>query len=122
MSGTHVSVQCGGGRDPSAEVLSRKFASDDTLLDVLSWLGATLGSRVYNAILEDKFVLVNRNKHPALRIQGVEDDEVRVAHLKSKTLQFLDLFPSANLVLVSGEGYEMSRNEKEWRREHSDKR
>ncbi|GMI21903.1 hypothetical protein TeGR_g2155 [Tetraparma gracilis] len=114
MSATLITVSLGGGGD--AEKLSRKFAADDTLGDVLNWLGGHLGGEAMGKVAGGEFVLLNRSKHPKDVVQA--HDEKRVGELKGKTLQYLDLWPSAELELASAEVHGMVLGEKKWRAEH----
>ena len=73
---------------------SRNFSADDTLGDVLNWLGATYGPRLYDKIVSGTWVLINLDKR-----EGDEGKylDVKGDDLGSWTLHRLGFWPSGRL-------------------------
>ncbi|KAL3910595.1 MAG: hypothetical protein SGILL_007631, partial [Bacillariaceae sp.] len=83
------------------EPLRRNFDGDDTLDDILKWLGrvVTDGSSpqnhnniIPNNLLERKWSLMDLNQYPMVPTDVEED--------RHKTLQYIGFFPSARLEIV----------------------
>lgn len=74
-----------------SRLLTRRFDGDDTLQDVLHWLGGTAGVVFYDQVSSGKWSLVDVNRHG-----GVPLDCQTSGH---KTLQHLGFWPSGRLVL-----------------------
>merc|ERR1712137_855006 len=69
-------------------VIKRRFDGDDTLQDVINWLGGH-GSAIPNKLLSREWCLVDKNRYPVSPI----DCEVN----KDKTLQYIGCWPSGKL-------------------------
>lgn len=71
--------------------VSRRFDGDDTLNDVLNWLGGCYGSELLNKIrgTSREWCLCDLNRYPILPLD--------VEKHSRKTLQYLGLFPSGKL-------------------------
>jgi PUB domain len=88
------------------EVIRRRFDSDDTLQDVLHWLGAH-GSQIPARLQSREWSLIDRNVYPLAPI----DCQVNA----SRTLQYLGCWPSGKLEIVPSSaewGSGQSTNEK----------
>jgi hypothetical protein len=72
--------------------IKRKFDSDDTLEDVLHWLGGH-GSTIPQKLITNEWHLVNRNHANSPPYQNI-------AQLQTKTLQYIGCFPSGRLAIV----------------------
>ncbi|GMI46959.1 hypothetical protein TrCOL_g1166 [Triparma columacea] len=79
------------------EKISRRFAADDTVKDVLYWVSGSVSSKLYDLILSDEVVLVNLSKHPKAAVNEDEPFENIVKY----TLQRAELWPSCELDLVN---------------------
>jgi hypothetical protein len=89
-----AATPAGGGSQPAAVVGgSRNFSADDTLQDVLSWIGGVHGSKVYDKIVSGEWAFVNMDKK--------EGDEGRNLNLSKEcrgwTLMRLEFWPSGRL-------------------------
>jgi len=75
-------------RVPGGRV-SRRFDGDDTLEDVLNWLGGCYGPELLERLRGEEWRLCDVNKYPVspLDVEGS----------RTKTLQYLGLFPSGRL-------------------------
>ncbi|GMH71326.1 hypothetical protein TrRE_jg6648 [Triparma retinervis] len=78
------------------ENISRRFAADDMVKDVLYWVSGSVSSKLYDLILNDEVMLVNLSKHPKVAVN--EDEPFR--DVLNATLQRLELWPSCELDLV----------------------
>lgn len=90
--GARLFVQLGDEKIEGGQI-SRRFDGDDTLEDVLNWLGGCYGNELLDKIRGDvrEWCLYDMNVYPILPLD-VEK------HAK-KTLQYLGLFPSGKLVV-----------------------
>lgn len=53
--------------------ISRRFAADDTVKDVLHWISGSVSSKVYDLVVSDEVVLINLSKgNPKCTIKGDE--------------------------------------------------
>lgn len=80
--------------------VSRRFDGDDTLEDVLHWLGGCYGDEVLDKLrgAERVWCLCDLNRYPLLPLD--------VEKHRGKTLQYLGLFPSGKLgVRLSDDGW-----------------
>ena len=80
--------------------VSRRFDGDDTLDDVLHWLGGCYGDEVLDKLrgAERVWCLCDLNRYPLLPLD--------VEKHRGKTLQYLGLFPSGKLgVRLSDDGW-----------------
>jgi len=68
---------------------SRRFDSDDTLADILNWLGGCFGGELLEKLRSREWCLCDLNRYPILPLD--------VEKHQHKTLQFLGLFPSGKL-------------------------
>jgi hypothetical protein len=88
--GSQVTIELG-----STNKISRKFDADDTLRDVLNWLGGHT-TLIPHKLLETKeWHLVDRNHPDAIPYDGLEENGVL-----DKTLQYLGCWPSGRLAIV----------------------
>ena len=88
-AGSQVTVELGNTK------ISRKFDGDDTLHDVVHWLGGHT-SMIPQKLLETKeWHLVDRNHPDALPYDDLEENGVL-----EKTLQYLGCWPSGRLAIV----------------------
>ena len=79
------------------ETVRRRFDGDDTLQDVLNWLGGH-GSVIPSKLMSREWSLVDRNRYPMVPM----DCEANQSH----TLQFIGCWPSGRLeVLASDEDW-----------------
>ena len=112
--GARLFVQLGDDSDEKIEggCVSRRFDGDDTLEDVLNWLGGCYGNvlleKLRGSTNDDKNVrewcLCDMNVYPILPLD-VEK------HAK-KTLQYLGLFPSGKLVVrLSDDTWKYRKND-----------
>jgi len=83
----------------TSETLQRHFDSDDTIQDVVNWLGGTLGTMfVANLTINRRWSLVDRNRMTT----GNESNCIPVdcsGSSGNRTLQYHGLWPSGKLVL-----------------------
>jgi hypothetical protein len=79
---------------------SRRFDGDDTLQDVLHWLGGCYGVELIEKLRSREWCLCDLNRYPVSPLDGEKH--------ANKTIQFLGLFPSGKL------GVRLS--EDDWRR------
>ncbi|KAL3788364.1 hypothetical protein HJC23_009170 [Cyclotella cryptica] len=78
--------------------VSRRFDGDDTLQDVLHWLGGCYGLELINRLHSREWCLCDLNRYPVSPLD--------VEKHGNKTLQFLGLFPSGKLgVRLSEDGW-----------------
>ncbi|KAL7488184.1 hypothetical protein ACHAW6_014856 [Cyclotella cf. meneghiniana] len=78
--------------------VSRRFDGDDTLQDVLHWLGGCYGLELVDKLLSREWCLCDLNRYPVAPLD--------VEKHGNKTLQFLGLFPSGKLgVHLSEDGW-----------------
>lgn len=83
------------------DTVRRRFDGDDTLEDILNWLGGH-SSAIYEKILSREWSLVDLNRYPLAPIDCEED--------KNKTLQYIGCWPSGRMeVLPSSEGWEKEK-------------
>ena len=68
---------------------SRRFDGDDTLVDVLNWLGGCYGDELLERMRSREWCLCDLNRYPVLPLD--------VEKHQNKTLQYLGLFPSGKL-------------------------
>ena len=88
--GAIMNVQLGDERDKiEGGLVSRRFDGDDTLADVLNWLGGCYGDELLEKLRSREWCLCDLNRYPILPLH-VEKHE-------KKTLQYLGLFPSGKL-------------------------
>ncbi|KAL9181812.1 hypothetical protein ACHAXT_012155 [Thalassiosira profunda] len=91
--GARVEVHLGQDEAEGIEggKVSRRFDGDDTLEDVLNWLGGCYGTEVLDKIrgASREWCLCDLNRYPILPLD--------VEKHSRKTLQFLGLFPSGKL-------------------------
>ena len=80
-----IQVQCGDTK------LSRKFDGDDTLLDIIHWLGSH-GSAIPKKLFEGQWFLQDKNHSNA--------PPYNVTDLQHKTLQYIGCWPSGRLAIV----------------------
>jgi len=73
------------------ETIRRRFDGDDTLEDVLNWLGGH-GTLILERLLSREWCLVDMNRFPALPLDCVAN--------KSNTLQYIGCWPSGRLELL----------------------
>ncbi|KAL3917969.1 MAG: hypothetical protein SGILL_004462 [Bacillariaceae sp.] len=89
-AGSQVTIELG-----SNIKISRKFDADDTLRDVVHWLGGHT-TVIPRKLLETKeWHLVDRNHPDALPYSGLEENGVL-----DKTLQYVGCWPSGRLAIV----------------------
>lgn len=89
-AGSQVTVELGSERR-----ISRKFDGDDTLRDVIHWLGGH-SSLIPKKLLETKeWHLVDRNHPDALSYDTLEE-----SGLLDRTLQYVGCWPSGRLAVV----------------------
>jgi len=74
------------------EVVSRRFESDDTLQDVMHWLGAH-GSQIFENLEQGTWVLLDVHRNLILDAKRQGND----------TLQYLECWPSGRLHLTKQE-------------------
>ena len=72
------------------EVLRRRFEGDDTLLDVMHWLGAH-GSPIFEHLQQGSWVLLDVHRNVVLNAKQRAND----------TLQYLECWPSGRLQLTT---------------------
>merc|ERR1719263_2159304 len=78
--------------DNHSTTLSRRFDGDDTLLDVLNWLGGTAGTAILEKLIHNRqWSLVDVNRQGQFPL----DCEAN----RRKTLQHLGFWPSGRLAL-----------------------
>jgi hypothetical protein len=87
--GSWMTVELGSTN--TKKTIKRKFDSDDTLEDVLHWLGGH-GSTIPEKLVSNEWHLVNRNH--------ANSPPYHVSDLQSKTLQYIGCFPSGRLAIV----------------------
>ena len=76
--------------------VDRRFDSDDTLMDVLNWLGGCYGTELIEKLYSREWCLCDLNRYPMVPLD--------VERHSGKTLQYLGLFPSGKLgVRLSGD-------------------
>lgn len=73
------------------EPIRRKFDGDDTLEDILNWLGG-VASALPEKLLSREWSLVDMNRYPLVPTDCEED--------RSKTLQYVGFFPSGRLEVI----------------------
>lgn len=101
------------------EKISRRFAADDTVKDVLYWVSGSVSSKLYDLILSDEVVLVNLSKVSIHKHRNLFHDFLRSCFFASQhpkaavnedepfenivkyTLQRAELWPSCELDLVN---------------------
>ena len=86
--------------------ISRRFAADDTVIDVLRWIAGSISSKLYEMIEKNEIYLVNLSKHPKQAVGASGFKEVL-----NSTLQVNELWPSAELDLVSKAVFELDSDE-----------
>lgn len=69
--------------------VSRRFDGDDTLQDVLNWLGGCFGIELIERLHSREWCMCDLNRYPIAPLD--------VEKHSSKTIQYLGLFPSGNL-------------------------
>lgn len=84
-NGAGALIQINVGEDLS---LSRRFDGDDTLQDVVHWIGAH-GTMIIDKLLGEEWDLVDLNKYPV--------ESIDVTHKMDKTLQVIGCWPSGKL-------------------------
>lgn len=88
--GAIMNVQLGDEREKiDGGLASRRFDGDDTLADVLNWLGAAYGDELLEKMRSREWCLCDLNRYPILPLN--------VEKHQKKTLQYLGLFPSGKL-------------------------
>jgi hypothetical protein len=95
---TPMSMMSSGGSQVTVELgnitkLSRKFDGDDTLRDVVHWLGAHATILYVNLVEKGEWHLVDRNHPEALPYHNLEQ-------VLDKTLQYIGCWPSGRLAVV----------------------
>jgi len=85
---TRINVTFGGGRYAAAR---RKFAADDTLGDVVRWLGSAHSTAVVDALQSGAMVLRNETMLDAVVLDVARDGD--------RTLQALGLWPGAEMAV-----------------------
>jgi hypothetical protein len=88
MGGGYMTVELGSA---TTKKISRKFDGDDTLEDVLNWLGGH-GSVLPQKLLAQEWFLVDRNHSNSIAYN--------VPELQRKTLQYIGCWPSGRLAIV----------------------
>lgn len=88
--GANVQVNLG------EEVVRRRFEGDDTLHDVMHWLGAH-GSHIFQNLEKGEWVLLDVHRNVVLNAQRQAND----------TLQYLECWPSGRLQLTTSELVEL---------------
>ncbi|CAB9504941.1 expressed unknown protein [Seminavis robusta] len=82
--------------------IRRRFDGDDTLEDILNWLGGH-ASALPNKILSREWSLMDMNRYPLAPMDCEED--------RNKTLQFLGCWPSGRLEIApSDEGWHQRKS------------
>ena len=88
--GAIMTVHLGDEREKIAGgIASRRFDGDDTLVDVLHWLGGCYGDELLERLRSREWCLCDLNRYPILPLD--------VEKHQNKTLQYLGLFPSGKL-------------------------
>jgi hypothetical protein len=88
--GALMNVHLGDEREKiDGGLASRRFDSDDTLADVLNWLGGCYGDELLEKLRSREWCLCDLNRYPILPLD--------VEKHQNKTLQYLGLFPSGKL-------------------------
>jgi hypothetical protein len=88
--GARMSVCLGDEREKiTGGLVSRRFDGDDTLQDVLHWLGGCYGPELLEKLRSREWCLCDLNRYPVSPLD--------VERHQGKTLQFLGLFPSGKL-------------------------
>jgi len=88
--GAIMNVQLGDEREKiDGGLASRRFDGDDTLADVLNWLGGCYGDELLEKMRSREWCLCDLNRYPILPLD--------VEKHQKKTLQYLGLFPSGKL-------------------------
>lgn len=107
--GAWMFVYLGGGYETETTIeggkVKRRFDGDDTLEDVMNWLGGCYGNEVVDKIYgrwsggeSREWCLCDLNRYPIMPLD--------VEKHKKKTLQYLGLFPSGKLgVRLSTDGW-----------------
>jgi len=81
-----------GGDGQNAKTLKRRFDGDDTLQDVLHWLGGEVGTLFPQNLNNRQWSLVDSNRYP-------RDIPIDCEAHANKTLQHLGFWPSGRLAL-----------------------
>ena len=88
--GAIMNVQLGDERENiDGGLASRRFDGDDTLADILNWLGGCYGDELLEKLRSREWCLCDLNRYPILPLD--------VEKHQKKTLQYLGLFPSGKL-------------------------
>ena len=88
--GARMSVCLGDEREKiTGGLVSRRFDGDDTLQDVLHWLGGCYGPELLEKLRSREWCLYDLNRYPISPLD--------VERHQGKTVQFLGLFPSGKL-------------------------
>ena len=88
--GAIMNVQLGDEREKiDGGLASRRFDGDDTLADVLNWLGGCYGDELLERLRSREWCLCDLNRYPILPLD--------VEKHQNKTLQYIGLFPSGKL-------------------------
>ena len=96
--GALISVKIGSDREP----FRRKYDGDDTLEDVLNWLGG-VAPDIPDKLMTREWSLIDLNRYPIAPTDCEED--------RNKTLQYLGLFPSGRLEIVpSSEAWQATKS------------
>lgn len=83
------------------DIVRRRFDGDDTLDDILHWLGGH-SSAIYDKIMSREWSLVDLNRYPLAPIDCEENH--------NKTLQYIGCWPSGRMeVLPSSEGWQKEK-------------
>jgi len=93
----NTSAAASSEQQPSLTKITRGFDHDDTLGDVLQWLGGQ-ATEIPQKLQTGEWKLVDRNR------QGPEEDynfhKLNVNELKDRTLQYVGCWPSGRLAIV----------------------
>mmetsp|Transcript_28515 Transcript_28515/g.36815 ORF Transcript_28515/g.36815 Transcript_28515/m.36815 type:complete len:121 (+) Transcript_28515:43-405(+) len=85
-----MNIQLGDEREKiDGGLASRRFDGDDTLADVLNWLGGCYGDELLERLRSREWCLCDLNRYPILPLD--------VEKHQNKTLQYIGLFPSGKL-------------------------
>jgi hypothetical protein len=88
--GARMNVYLGDEREKiEGGLASRRFDGDDTLQDVLDWLGGCYGPELLERLRSREWCLCDLNRYPIFPLD--------VERHRLKTLQYLGLFPSGKL-------------------------
>ena len=74
--------------------IRRRFDADDTVADLLNWLGATQGTAILDKVLTQEWCLVDVNRNPVAVLRVDPPDQA-----KRRTLQYVGCWPSGRLEL-----------------------